>query len=420
MKDNKPSNGEGRRVAALTGNEAVAEAMRQIDPDVVAAYPITPQTELMHAFADSVANGKVSTEFVLVESEHSAMSATVGASAAGARAMTATSSQGLALMWEVIQIASSLRLPIVMPVVNRALSGPINIHCDHSDTMGCRDSGWIQIFSENSQEAYDHTLIALRVAEHPRILLPVMVTLDGFILSHTMERVEIIDDEVVKKYIGEYHPDHPLLDIKNPVTVGPLDLQDYYFEHKRQEAEAQVSAAELIPSLFKEFAAVSSRDYDVIEEFEMEDAEMAIVVLGSTAGTVKTVTEELRREGKKVGVVKIRVFRPFPRGELVRTLRKVKTIAVLDRSIAFGSAGGPVFDEIRSAFFESGITPAEVNIVNYLYGLGGRDVKHSDIRFVYDELASLLHGGSTNEVVRYLGLRASEMEQIALGTEEHQ
>jgi len=420
MTDNKPSNGVGQRVVALTGNEAVAEAMRQINPDVVAAYPITPQTELMHAFADSVANGKVSTEFVLVESEHSAMSATVGASAAGARAMTATSSQGLALMWEVVYIASALRLPIVMPVVNRALSGPINIHCDHSDTMGCRDSGWIQIFSENSQEAYDHTLIALRVAEHPKILLPVMVTLDGFILSHTMERLEILDDEVVKKYIGEYEPDHPLLDTKNPVTVGPLDLQDYYFEHKRQEVEAQLAAAELIPSLLKEFAAVSGRNYDVIEGFEMDDAEMAIVVLGSTAGTVKTVVEELRREGRKVGMVKIRVFRPFPAGDLIRTLAKVKAVAVLDRSIAFGSAGGPVFDEIRSAFFGSGVNPAEVKVVNYLYGLGGRDVKDADIKLVYDELTTLLHGRTTDEVVRYLGLRTSTMEQIAVGLEGHQ
>jgi len=420
MTNNKPHNNGEQRVVALTGNEAVAEAMRQIDPDVVAAYPITPQTELMHAFADSVANGKVSTEFVLVESEHSAMSATVGASAAGARAMTATSSQGLALMWEVVQIASSLRLPIVMPVVNRSLSGPINIHCDHSDTMGCRDSGWIQIFSENSQEAYDHTLIALRVAEHPKVLLPVMVTLDGFIISHTMERLEILDDEVVKRFIGEYHPDHPLLDTRNPVTVGPLDLQDYYFEHKWQEAEAQLAAAELIPSLLKEFAAVSCREYDVIEEFEMDDAEMAIVVLGSTAGTTKNVVEELRREGKKVGMVKIRVYRPFPAREIARALTKVKVVAVLDRSIAFGSAGGPVFDEVRSAFFGSGVSPTEVKIVNYLYGLGGRDVKHSDIKSVYNELAALLHEGTSNGVVRYLGLRAPKKEQIALELEEHQ
>jgi pyruvate ferredoxin oxidoreductase alpha subunit len=419
MTNNKPHTNGEQRVVALTGNEAVAEAMRQIDPDVVAAYPITPQTELMHAFADSVANGKVSTEFVLVESEHSAMSATVGASAAGARAMTASSSQGLALMWEVLHIASALRLPIVMPVINRALSGPINIHCDHSDTMGCRDSGWIQIFSENSQEAYDHTLIALRVAEHPRILLPVMVTLDGFILSHTMERLEILDDEVVKKFIGEYHPDYPLLDTKNPVTVGPLDLQDYYFEHKRQEAEAQLAAAELIPSILKAFAAVSGRDYGVIEEFGMDDAEMAIVVLGSTAGTAKTVAEELRRDGKKVGVVKIRVYRPFPAKELVRALTKVEAVAVLDRSIAFGSAGGPVFDEIRSAFFGSGVNPTEKTLVNYLYGLGGRDVKHSDIKFVYDELAALMHEGTGNSVVRYLGLRTANIEQIALGLEEH-
>jgi pyruvate ferredoxin oxidoreductase alpha subunit len=246
-----------------------------------------------------------------------------------------------------------------------------------------------------------------------------MVTLDGFIISHTMERLEVLGDEVVKKFIGEYHPDHPLLDTKNPVTVGPLDLQDYYFEHKRQEAEAQLVAAELIPSIFKEFAAVSGRDYDVIEEFKMDDAEMAIVALGSTAGTVKTVVEELRRDGKKAGMVKIRVFRPFPARELVRALTKVEAVAVLDRSIAFGGAGGPVFDEIRSAFFGGGVSPTEVKVVNYLYGLGGRDVKHSDIKLVYDELGALVHEGASNGVVQYLGLRGSNIKQIALGLEEN-
>ena len=418
MRNNKVSEHIKSRIVALTGNEAVAEAMRQIDPDVVAAYPITPQTELMHAFAEFVAHGKVNTEFVLVESEHSAMSATVGASAAGARAMTATSSQGLALMWEVVQIASSLRLPIVMPVVNRALSGPINIHCDHSDTMGCRDSGWIQIFSENAQEAYDHTLITLRVAEHPRILLPVMVTLDGFILSHTMERLEVFGDEIVKQFIGEYFPDHPLLDTKNPVTVGPLDLQDYYFEHKWQEAEAQLAAEEFIPNILKEFAAMSGREYDVIEEFEMDDADCAIVVLGSTAGTVKSIVNALRREGKRVGLVKIRVFRPFPIQRLVRALTKVEAVAVLDRSIAFGSAGGPVFDEIRSALYGSGVSQDGLKVVNYIYGLGGREINESHIESVYDELKDILHTGLTGADVRYLGLRESNVEQIVMRLEE--
>jgi pyruvate ferredoxin oxidoreductase alpha subunit len=417
MTTNKRLHAPTIRIAALTGNEAVAEAMRQIDPDVVAAYPITPQTELMHSFAEFVANGKVHTEFVLVESEHSAMSATVGASAAGARAMTATSSQGLALMWEVVQIASSLRLPIVMPVVNRALSGPINIHCDHSDTMGCRDSGWIQIFSENSQEAYDHTLIALRVAEHPNILLPAMVTLDGFILSHTMERLEILDDALVKEFVGEYHPDHPLLDTRNPVTVGPLDLQDYYFEHKRQEADAQLAAADIMPAIFREFGELSGRFYEPIEEYQMDDAQTAIVVLGSTAGTVKGVVNKLRAEGRKVGLVKIRVFRPFPAQDLVRALTKVEAIAVLDRSLAFGSEGGPVFHEIRSALFGSGVNAAEVRVLNYVYGLGGRDVGEAHIEFVFDELREVLHTGEVSRPVRYLGLRESRAEEVQLRLE---
>ncbi len=417
MRKNNSKGTPSVRIAALTGNEAVAEAMRQIDPDVVAAYPITPQTELMHAFADAVANGQVNTEFVLVESEHSAMSATVGASAAGARAMTATSSQGLALMWEVVHIASSLRLPIVMPVVNRALSGPINIHCDHSDTMGCRDAGWIQLFSENAQEAYDHTLIALRVAEHPNILLPVMVTLDGFILSHTMERLEILDDEIVKKFLGEYKPLHPLLDLRHPVTVGPLDLQDYYFEHKRQEAEAQIAAAEIIPSILEEFGNISGRSYAVIEEYEMEGAETAIVVLGSTAGTVKTVVNKLRREGQKVGMVKVRVFRPFPAREIVRALSQVEAVAVLDRSIAFGSAGGPIFDEIRSSLFGSGVSPSQLKVVNYIYGLGGRDILPSHIEDVYGELGHIVETGEVRNPVQYLGLHESKLEQMPLEIE---
>jgi pyruvate ferredoxin oxidoreductase alpha subunit len=407
------------RVVALTGNEAVAEAMRQIDPDVVAAYPITPQTELMHAFAQFVADGKVNTEFVLVESEHSAMSATVGASAAGARAMTATSSQGLALMWEVVQIASSLRFPIVMPVVNRALSGPINIHCDHSDTMGCRDSGWIQIFSENAQEAYDQTLIALRVAEHPKVLLPAMVTLDGFILSHTMERLEILDDEAVRNFVGEYHPLHPLLDTTHPVTVGPLDLQDYYFEHKRQEVEAQKIAAEVFPNIFREFGDLSGRYYEPIENYEMEDAETAIVVLGSTAGSVKHVIGKLRGEGKKVGLVKIRVFRPFPSEEIARSLSRIGAVAVLDRSVAFGSAGGPVFDEIRAALFSHGISPFDVKLINFLYGLGGRDVKDSDIEFVYQKLFDALRHGAVDRNVEYLGLREPSVKETAEAVGEY-
>ena len=258
----------------LTGDQAVAEAMRQIDPDVVAAYPITPATEIVMNFSQFVADGKVSTEFIPVESEHSAMSACVGAAAAGARTMTATSANGLALMWEIVYIAASTRLPIVMPVVNRALSGPINIHCDHSDTMGARDSGWLQVFAENAQEAYENTIVGVEIAEHKDILLPIMVCQDGFITSHGVEGVDLLDDKKVKDFIGEYKPDSPLLDIDNPSTYGPLDLQDYYFEHKRQEAEAMRSALDAIPEILKEFEKQFGTKYDFIETYKLDDAEI--------------------------------------------------------------------------------------------------------------------------------------------------
>jgi len=390
------------QILALTGNDAAAEAMRQINPDVVAAYPITPQTELMHKFAEFQADGLVDTELVLVESEHSAMSASIGASAAGARAMTATSSQGLALMWEMVYIAAALRLPIVMPVVNRALSGPINIHCDHSDTMGCRDSGWIQLFSENSQEAYDNTVMAVKIAEHKDVLLPVMVTLDGFILSHTLERVEILDDEEVKKFVGEYQPEHYLLDVDHPITVGPLDLQDYYFEHKRQEIEAQEHALSVIQQVSNEFEKLSGRKCDHIEKYRLEDAERAIIVMGSTAGTAKVVVDELREQGEKVGLIKIRTYRPFPYDDLVESLKHLKAVAVLDRAVAFGALGGPVYGDVRSALFEKN---GHLKLVDYVYGLGGRDIDPAQIKKAVADLKTIIATGKVKSPVGFLGLR---------------
>jgi pyruvate ferredoxin oxidoreductase alpha subunit len=406
------------QIVALTGNEAVAEAMRQINPDVVAAYPITPQTELMHKFAEYAADGIVSTELVLVESEHSAMSATLGASAAGSRAMTATSSQGLALMWEVCYITAALRLPIVMPVINRALSGPINIHCDHSDTMGCRDSGWLQFFSENSQEGYDNTIMAMKVAEHPNVLLPAMVTLDGFIISHTMERLEILDDNIVKNFVGEYHPKHSLLVTDKPISIGPLDLQDYYFEHKRQQAEAQDNAYHVIEQVAEEFERISGRKYSLIEEYRMNDAETAIIVLASTAGTTKVVVDRLRSQGRKVGMIKIRVYRPFPNKELCRALSRTKAVAVLDRSLAFGNTGGPVFIEVRSALYGGGFSLKQVKLVDYVYGLGGRDINLRQIEAVYDELDTIVSTGRLEKEVNYLGVRGGDRPETILALEE--
>jgi len=390
------------RVLALTGNDAAAEAMRQINPDVVAAYPITPQTELMHKFADYVADGLVDTELVQVESEHSAMSASVGAAAAGARAMTATSSQGLALMWEVLYIASGLRLPIVMVVVNRALSAPINIHCDHSDSMGCRDSGWVQLYSENSQEAYDNTIMAVRIAENRRVLLPVMVTLDGFILGHTMERIEVLEDHEVSAFVGEYKPQRSLLEVDNPITMGPLVLPDYYFEHKRQQVEAEEHVLDVIREISEEYGRLSGRRYELIEGYRTEDADRLVVALGSTAGTTKVVVDELREQGERVGMVKIRAYRPFPYDEIISTLGNAEAVAVLDRAIAFGSLGGPVYGDIRSAFFDHDTRPL---IVDYIYGLGGRDITVEHIKKVYADLKEIIKTGKVRRPVDYLGLR---------------
>ncbi|MBI3658243.1 MAG: pyruvate ferredoxin oxidoreductase [Acidobacteria bacterium] len=382
----------GKRVA-MTGNDAAAEAMRQIDPDVVAAYPITPQTELMHKFAEYVADGKVSTEFVLVESEHSAMSATVGASTAGARAMTATSSQGLALMFEILHIASGLRLPIVMPMVNRALSAPLNIHCDHSDSMSCRDTGWLQLYAENTQEVYDNILMAVRIAEHPEVLLPVMICYDGFIISHTMEAVEILDDETAKRFVGEYQPKLQLLDVERPVTVGALYLPDHYFEAKVQQARAHQTAFTVIQEIAQEFTKLCGRSYDYFESYRMED---------------KEVVDRLRSAGERVGLIKLRVFRPFPHHELAKALGRTRAVAVLDRSIAFGSIGGPVYLEVRSALLDQ---RERVLVLNYVYGLGGRDIFCEDIGSVYEDLRRVIEMGSTETETIYLGVRQEKLEQ---------
>lgn len=386
------------KVVALTGNDAAAEAMRQIDPDVIAAYPITPQTELMHKYSEFVANGIVKTEMILVESEHSAMSACVGACAAGARVMTATSANGLALMWEVVYIAASLRLPIVMTVVNRALSGPINIHCDHSDTMGCRDSGWIQLYGENPQEAYDNIIQAVRIAEYPGLMLPVMPTFDGFIISHTLERLEILEDGRVAEYIGDRKAEKPLLDIRNPVTYGPLDLQDYYFEHKKQQAEAMKRAKEVVLAVGKEYGKLSGREYGFFDEYRTRDAEHIIICLGSSAGTAKAAVDRLREKGRKAGVLKLRMFRPFPADEIAEAVGHAKSIAVLDRAEGFNGVGGPLFPEVRSALYgKSG-----ARVVNYVYGLGGRDLRPDMIESVFDDLSE---GRGDDRVATHLGVR---------------
>ncbi len=386
-------------IVARTGNEAMAEAMRQINPDVVAAYPITPATEIVQIFAGYVADGLVDTEFVPVESEHSAMSACIGSAAAGGRTMTGTSSQGLALMAEMLYIAAGLRLPIVLADVNRALSSPINIHCDHSDTMMVKDAGWIQIFSENAQEGYDNMIQAIRIAE--KALVPVIVTTDGFIISHGMERIEILDDAEVKNFVGNYKPEDYLLNFDRKITVGAIDLTDYYFEHKRQQIEAFKDSKSIIVDVGTEFGKKYGRSYGLLEEYKLDDADCAIVAMGSTAGTAKVCVDALREKGMKVGLLKPRVFRPFPKEEIAQALKNIKAIAVMDRSDSMNGAEGPVCLEVKAALFDKGLKHI---LLNYIYGLGGREIRLEDIDYVYNDLSEALKGKAKDKIT-YLGVR---------------
>ena len=389
----------------LSGNEATAIAMKQINPDVVAAFPITPSTEIPQYFSTFVANGEVDTEFVAVESEHSAMSATIGAEAAGSRAMTATSANGLSLMWEMIYIASSLRLPIVMALVNRAVSGPLNIHNDHSDAMGVRDAGWIMLFSENNQEAYDNMLMAHKIAENKNVLLPLMVCQDGFITSHSIENIELESDEEVKKFIGTYKPEHYLLNDKEPIAVGPLDLQAFLFEHKAQQAEAMKNAKQVIKEVSEEFEKWTGRKYEFFEKYMLDDAEIAIVCMNSTAGTTKAVVNKLRENGIKAGLLKIRMYRPFPVDEVAEALSHIKAVAILDKADSLNGAGGALFEDVTSSMY---VNKKQVPMVNYVYGIGGRDTTEAQIESVYEDLQKIASSGDIGNPYRYLGLRREE------------
>lgn len=403
-----------QKVMALNGDEAVAYAVKQCDVDVVAAYPITPQTIIVERFSEYVHNGEVDTEFVCVESEHSALTCCLTAAATGARTFTATGSAGLALMHEIVYVTSGCRAPVVMAVVNRALSAPINIHCDHSDSMADRDSGWIQIYAENTQEAYDSIIQAFRIAEHPDVLLPVLVGLDGFVLSHTLENVRTLPGEVVREFVGVRQ--FPLvmnhegkmvpfkLDPENPLTMGPLDLYDYYFEHKRQQEEAIRRAPKIIKQVHDEYARLSGRRYGdgLIDQYRLKDAEIAAICLGSTAGTVKTVVDRLRARGVKAGLLRLRTFRPLPAKEIIDALESVKALAVMDRACSFGGHGGPIFHEVRHILYDSSIHP---HVVNYIYGLGGRDVPPHLINRVYQDLEKILETGRVKHPVQFMGLR---------------
>ena len=392
----------------MSGNEAVAHALLQINPDVMPAFPITPSTEIPQFVSNMIANGEMDTEFIPVESEHSSMSAAIGASAAGARTLTATSSCGLALMWEVLYVAASNRLPILMEVVNRALSGPININAEHSDSMGARDSGWIQIYAENNQEVYDNTIQAYRIAEHKDVKLPIMICQDGFITSHAVENISLLETEPVREFVGSYEPEHYLLREDETMAVGPYAVSNYCMEAKKAQAEAMKRAKQVILDVAKEFEALSGRSYGFFEAYRLKDAEYAIVAIGSVCGTIKDAIDLLRKQGMKVGLLKVRVFRPFPGEEMANALCKCKAIAIMDRCEGYNATGGPLGAELTAALYRVKATAETVNIV---YGLSGRDVKVSDIEQVYADLVELAAGRKKYETYPYLGLRSAETEQ---------
>ena len=393
----------------LSGNEAIATAMRQIDPDVFAAFPITPSTEIPQYFAQYVADGKVGTEYVTVESEHSSMSTCIGAAAAGARAVTATSSAGLAFMYEVLYVAASSRLPITLACVNRTLTGPININNDHSDSMGARDAGWLQIYAENNQEAYDNYLQAMRISEHPSVRLPIMICQDGFITSHAVENILLESDEDVKKFVGEYRPEHALVGRDHPLAVGPYDSCPFCMEHKVMQAEAMKNAKKVILDVAADFERTFGRKYGFFEEYRMEDAEVALVLIGSTAGTAKACIEKLRAQGVKAGLVKIRVFRPFPMEELAQALKNVKAVAVMDKSEGYSGCGGPLFAETRSACYDLPNPPKMIDVV---YGLAGRDCAVEDIEKVYRHLLKIVETGETGPRYIHFGQRSNQEEVL--------
>ena len=386
----------------LSGNEAVAIALRQINPDVFPAFPITPSTEIPQYFASFAANGEVDTEFIPVESEHSSMSAAIGASAAGARALTATSSCGLAYMWEELYIAASNRLPLALALVNRALSGPININCDHSDSMGARDSGWIQMYAENNQEAYDNMVQAFRISEHKDVKLPIMICQDGFITSHAVENIELLEDNEVRSFVGEYEPENYLLNPECPMAVGPYSVTDYYMEAKRNQAEGMKHVEQVVLDVAREFAELSGREYGLFEAYRLDDAERAVVMIGSAAGTTKDAIDRLREKGEKVGLLKIRLYRPFQAEAIADALKNVKAIAVMDRAEGYTNHGGPLGADVMAALFRARSAALATNII---YGLGGRDVRVEDMEQIFEDLQVMIDQDGAGETYRYMGLR---------------
>ncbi len=386
----------------MSGNEAVSYAIRQINPDVMPAFPITPSTEIPQMVSTYIANGEMDTEFIAVESEHSSMSATIGAQAAGARSLTATSSAGLALMWEELLLAASNRMPCALALVNRTLSGPININCDHSDGMGARDTGWIQIYAESNQEVYDNFVQAYPIAEDPRVHLPIMICQDGFITSHAVMNIELLEDQEVKEFVGEYNPEEFLLNPGKPIAVGPYSVSNYAMEAKKNQEIALENSKEVILEVAKKFEALSGRSYGLFEEYRTEDADYIMLLIGSAAGTAKQAVDDLRAAGKKVGVIKLRVFRPFPADELAHALRNCKAVAIMDRTESYNGHGGPLGSEVMAGLFRNRVM---ITAVNYIYGLAGRDFTVEDVNEIFAELQFAEENGKTVEQYQYVGLR---------------
>ena len=386
----------------MSGNEAVSYAIRQVNPDVMPAFPITPSTEIPQMVSTYIANGEMDTEFIPVESEHSSMSAAIGAEAAGARSLTATSSAGLALMWEELLLAASNRLPLALTLVNRTLSGPININCDHSDGMGARDTGWIQIYAENNQEAYDNFIQAYPIAENEKVHLPIMICQDGFITSHAVENIELLEDDKVKDFVGEYEPEEFLLNPGKPIAVGPYSISNYAMEAKKNQEIALENAKEVILEVAKKFEAMSGRKYGFFEEYKTEDADYIMLIMGSAAGTAKEAVDELRAQGKKVGVLKLRVFRPFPAEEIAEALKGCKAVAIMDRCESYNGNGGPLGSEVTAGLFKNKVM---IEAVNYIYGLAGRDFTVENVEEIFAELEDMIENGKQVEQYQYIGLR---------------
>lgn len=386
----------------MSGNEAVSYAIRQVNPDVMPAFPITPSTEIPQMVSTYIANGEMDTEFIPVESEHSSMSAAIGAEAAGARSLTATSSAGLALMWEELLLAASNRLPLALTLVNRTLSGPININCDHSDGMGARDTGWIQIYAENNQEAYDNFIQAYPIAEDKRVHLPIMICQDGFITSHAVENIELMEDEIVKDFVGEYEPEEFLLNPGKPIAVGPYSVTNYAMEAKKNQETALENAKEVILEVAKKFKEVSGREYGLFEEYKTGDADYIMLIMGSAAGTAKEAADHLREQGKKVGVLKLRVFRPFPAEEIAEALKGCKAVAIMDRCESYNGNGGPLGSEVTAGLYRSRVM---IEAVNYIYGLAGRDFTVNEVYDIFAELEDVVENGKKAEQCQYIGLR---------------